>query len=229
MGEPSVEFVVSKYREDLSWVRDLSYPATIYDKSGQGPGISLPNVGRESHTYLTHILRRYDDLPDYTVFLQADPFKHMREGAGPRGLENLVREKMSRGVGFAGLAWYRIRCDKLGRPHDMCDESKKGRWAGFGKDIPVGELFEMLFASPAPETFVTGSPAGMFLVSGDRILARPRAFYRLALAVSEADPHDAYNTGHAFERLWQIIFNGGAILNRSDYESLLERLTWPSK
>jgi hypothetical protein len=46
------------------------------------------------------------------------------------------------------------------------------------------------------------------LVRRDRILARPAAFYRRALDLVLADPDDADNTGHAFERLWQAIFSG---------------------
>jgi hypothetical protein len=30
---------------------------------------SLPNIGREAHTYLHHIVRCYDDLAEYTVFV----------------------------------------------------------------------------------------------------------------------------------------------------------------
>ncbi len=33
--------------------------------------IQLPNVGRETHTYLHHIVSRYDSLADWTVFSQA--------------------------------------------------------------------------------------------------------------------------------------------------------------
>ena len=31
----------------------------------------LPNVGRESHTYLYHIINKYETLPEITVFIQA--------------------------------------------------------------------------------------------------------------------------------------------------------------
>jgi len=227
VAEPSIQAVVARYREDVSWVRELSFPAMVYDKSGSGQGVPLPNVGREAHTYLTHILRTYPDFPDYTVFVQGDPFRHMAEGAGPRELDALVRDKAAKGAGFFGLAWYRIRCDGLGRPHDMRDESKRGRWAGFGKDIPVAALFEILFAAKAPRTFMCGSPAGLFAVSRERILARPPGLYRLALAAVEADPDDAANTGHALERLWQVIFNGYQKLNHADYLQVLEDLSWP--
>ena len=38
--------------------------------------LPLPNVGRESHTYLHHIVNNYDKLADWTVFSQASEPMH---------------------------------------------------------------------------------------------------------------------------------------------------------
>lgn len=76
----SVEAVVSAYREDLSWLRQLPLPVTsnnttIYSKHPDTAvfdgkqSIALPNVGRCDHTYLYHIVQRYDSLPDITLFM----------------------------------------------------------------------------------------------------------------------------------------------------------------
>lgn len=73
----SVEFVIAKYNEDISWIDSIDkqkYKVTIYDKSNNG---NLPNVGREAHSYLHHITTNYDNLADVTVFLQANPFDHV--------------------------------------------------------------------------------------------------------------------------------------------------------
>ena len=32
----------------------------------------MPNVGRESHTYLYHIVENYDNMADWTVFTQSE-------------------------------------------------------------------------------------------------------------------------------------------------------------
>lgn len=214
--EPAV--VVARFREDVSWVERLGYPATIYDKGGDLPGaVPLPNVGREAQTYLTHILGHYPDFPDCLLFLQGDPFSHLAEGADAAWLKGRVEELLDRGAQFAGLAWFRLRCDRLGRPHDLADPAKKGRWKGWGKDIPVGAVFERLFAGQVPREFIASAPTGNFLVCRARLLARPREFYARALELIEDDPYDEMNTGHAFERLWQIIFNGNKRLNRADY------------
>jgi len=215
---PDLLAVVAHFQEDASWVADLGFPALVYDKGGDWPGgIPLPNVGREAHTYLTHILAHYPEFPNHVLFLQGNPFPHLGEGADTAFLVAKALELLDRGACFGGLAWFRARCDRLGRPHQMADPAKKGRWPGWGKDIPVGRVFEQLFAGPAPKSFLASAMTGNFLVSRQRILARPPGFYRRALELILADPKDAENTGHALERLWQVVFNGNKRLNRADY------------
>ena len=54
----SLELVVARYREDLSWLRNIppQIRATVYDKSQDGSTPVAPNtqylenVGREAHT-----------------------------------------------------------------------------------------------------------------------------------------------------------------------------------
>ncbi|KHK04354.1 DUF3431 domain-containing protein [Desulfovibrio sp. TomC] len=214
MKAPEVEVVVARYREDVSWTTRLGLPVAIYDKSGQPGELALPNLGRESHTYLTHIVRRYDALAGYTVFVQAAPFEHMPPGTTPERLAERIRQNVRLGLGFTGFAFFKLKCDRLGRPHAMADATLHGHRPGFGQDIPVGAVYEQLFFGPVPERFLVTAPAGMFFVARERILARPLAFYRRALEIVTADPDDAGNTGHAFERLWQVVFNGDTRLNR---------------
>ncbi len=219
-GSSRVQVVVARYQEDVSWLEEFGLPYRVYDKSGTSGPDALPNVGREAHTYFWHLAYTYPDFPEYTVFLQGSPLPHLEWGAVAE-LHKLVTDAVRSGAGFKGLARYRLRCDGLGRPHDMRDPEKQGRWAGWGKDIPVAETYRTLFAGKAPETYIARGAAGLFVVARERILVRPREFYLLGLALTEADPRDENNTGHALERLWQIVFNGSAALNRDDYPAQL--------
>jgi len=224
MEQPNVELVIARYREDVSWVEGLGFPAVVYDKSGESgrPEPSsgqvawepLPNVGREAHTYLHHIVTRYPDFAEFTVFLQGDPFRHMGEGAGPQTLRERILRNVRLGVKFTGFAWYKLKCDRLGRPHAMADPEGMGRWKGWGKDIPVGAVYAELFAGEAPETFLATVPAGLLFVSKDRLLSRSKSFYERCLKLVLDDPEDERNTGHAFERLWQVLFGGNTQLNK---------------
>jgi hypothetical protein len=70
------EIVVAHYSEDLDWLLPVANDATIYGKgeapqsTNFSPAINLPNIGRESHTYLHHIVENYDSLARISMFLQ---------------------------------------------------------------------------------------------------------------------------------------------------------------
>lgn len=218
----NVQLIIARYREDVSWADGLGYDYVVYDKGGdmQGDARPLANIGREAHTYFTHIIREYDGLAGVNVFVQGNPFDHLDQaGKGsPERLRSMIEEVVERGIPFKGFAWFKLECDHLGRPHDMRKPENKGRWAGWGRDIPVGEVFTKLFGAPAPGRITARAATGIFAVTGDRIRTRPKAFYEYALKLVEADPDDANNTGHAMERLWQHIFNGNTAWNRDRYE-----------
>lgn len=76
----SIELVIARYNEDISWLSKVkNMKITIYNKGVDDlnlNNIKLPNIGRESHTYLTHIINNYDNLADTTIFCQGDPFFH---------------------------------------------------------------------------------------------------------------------------------------------------------
>lgn len=75
----TLEICIAHYNEDLSWLSSYTSNCSIYSK-GESPAnrgafanaIRLPNIGRETHTYLTHIVRNYDSLPHVTLFLQGN-------------------------------------------------------------------------------------------------------------------------------------------------------------
>jgi len=72
VGKHEVELVLAHFNEDASWSDPYASVRTIYCKGSQVPGcVPLENVGREGHTYLTHIVNNYDHLADWTVFSQA--------------------------------------------------------------------------------------------------------------------------------------------------------------
>jgi hypothetical protein len=68
-----VELVVLRCGEDIHWSDPYEAVRTVYDQSPNGrrldDAVQLHNVGREAHGILWHIVRRYDDLADVTVFM----------------------------------------------------------------------------------------------------------------------------------------------------------------
>lgn len=83
------QLVIAKYNENVDWLKDINLDTVIYNKGskfnlesikGQKDKLEefrLPNIGRESHTLLYHIIKNYNSLYDTTIFLQANPFDHL--------------------------------------------------------------------------------------------------------------------------------------------------------
>lgn len=75
--------IIARYNEPIDWLDKIDtdkYNILVYNKGQKSSKYdikNLENVGRESHTYLTHIVENYDNLTDYTIFLQANPFDHL--------------------------------------------------------------------------------------------------------------------------------------------------------
>jgi len=88
----TIDVVVAFYNEDLTWLMTpihtgvLADYVVLYCKGPNDPPkyiadrckrvVKLPNVGREGHTYLHHIINNWDSLADNTVFFQGKVDDH---------------------------------------------------------------------------------------------------------------------------------------------------------
>lgn len=187
----TVRLVVARHSEPLDWLSDLpdGVACTVYNK-GQPhdrADAALPNVGREAHTYLHHIVATWDDLDDYTIFVQGNPFEHAR------GFTDALRDFVNARVKpqFYDFA------DRVLPDESMCDVCPPYPW------VPMCRVYETLFDAPAPPLKVEFGAGAQFAVSRDRIRAHPKAMYERALALA-AD--DTSKSAWAFERHWRTIF-----------------------
>jgi hypothetical protein len=78
-----IHLIISRFNENLNWIdyipKNLNIKIIIYNKGLNDikyKNIKLPNIGRESHTYLYHIIKNYNNLADINIFTQGDPFFH---------------------------------------------------------------------------------------------------------------------------------------------------------
>ena len=203
---PELEFVVSRYRENLEWLDSYADHCHIYDKGGIAMNVafhqweSLPNVGREAHTYLYHIITNYHHLADVTVFVQGSIKEH-REFVY-KNLSTYVEETKKKGFSFALL-----------RPlRDWGSIHYVGKWRvererGLmhpAKLETIGEFWESIFGSPHPDSALS-SLCGFFGVSKHHILIHPKSFYESI--ISYVNTHVNPEEGHYLERIWPSIFS----------------------
>ncbi len=80
--------ILARYNESLDWIHEIpdDFDIIIYNKGEKidAPDIinraariiDRPNVGRESETYLHHMMTQVGNDQDFTVYAQADPHAH---------------------------------------------------------------------------------------------------------------------------------------------------------
>lgn len=173
--DPNVQVVIARYNESIEWASDLN--AVIYNKGDFLEGtIPLENIGREAHTFLHHIITRYDELAEYTCFVQGNPFDHYPI------LKLKLADFTPIDILFLGTLH---ECDRMGKPDHP--------------DLAVGKVYDLFFTTPKEKfTFYAGAQC---IVSRDRILKRPKAFYE---ALLKQDP-SVYPW--VYERLWPDIYS----------------------
>lgn len=178
--------VIARWNEDVFWAH--AYPHFIYDKGGapmQDAGFDVIHLtenpeGHESHTYLYHIITRYNQLDDYTAFVQGYPFDHANE----------FDTQWKAEVDFGWIGHWMVQDDRKGRPHHF-------------NDIPVGEAYRAIFDREPPEMFrfIAGA---QFVASKERIQSHPITFYEHIQALGYK-PEFMKEWGYTMERLWWYI------------------------
>jgi hypothetical protein len=188
--------VVARYNEDpWSWLSKDDPYVKVYDKGSRGTPLSLPNIGRESHTYLTYIVDNYDMLPDVVFFTQG----------APDHTQGLPVDYFTSISGSRSENFYTIRGDD-------CGLGKEGRLLEYyGKLYPAETDFFDWFTryvsqSVDPRGEIMWCPGATFSVRREKILTRSREYYMGLLGQFPKD-HTNPEIGHFFERSWYYIFN----------------------
>jgi hypothetical protein len=195
-----MEIVVARYNESLEWVDHpqlAECTKTIYnkgeailaaDKCSAWRVIDIPNIGRESNTYLHHIVTRYESLADVTLFFQGSINDRPEQELLPLPSYTSITP-----WGFAG------KLDTCFEGHDW------GRELDYISGISelglcFGDFIQSQIDLPwrNKAMFVKGA---CFSVGKERIRLRPKQYY-LSLLESVFLRHVNPREGHYMERAW---------------------------
>lgn len=190
------EVVIAKYREDVTWTAAITNHVMIYSKdfNDKGRYVLLDNWGREGGTYFHHILTKYDDLAERTLFLQGDPFPHPL----------LAFEQYAHDLAPFTSAPVHVQSIDWEVP-----------WSTPGQRLTkevMQSFLKMIECRSDVESFAW-SQGAQFAVSRSQILRRPRSYYqsmfeltqrpRVQLAGRQFDNH---HVAWLFELFWRNIF-----------------------
>jgi hypothetical protein len=185
--------VVARYNENVEWTKQFPN-VIIYNKGSKLDNnyneVFLNNVGRESHTYYKYICDNYDNLAEYTIFLQGRPFDH-----SPNIIYNLTKyinnKELSIDFEFLSEQIYHSSLDiEVG--NWQCKNIHKNWERVFGVNIDNHNQ-ECVFGSGA-----------QFIVSKKNILKNTKEFYEniIKMLDYDIDPLEGYD----IERFHKYIF-----------------------
>ena len=185
--------IVARYNESVEWTKQFPN-VIIYNKGIQLDNsyneIFLDNVGREGHTYYKYICDNYENLSDYTIFLQGNPFDH-----SPNILSNLNKyinnTELIIDFEFLSEQIHNSSLELESTRYLQCKNIHKSWEKIFGVNI---ENQECIFG-----------PGAQFIVSKNKILKNTKEFYKNIVKMLEysINPLEGYD----IERFHKYIFN----------------------
>ena len=197
------QIIVARYEEDIAWLLPFKNITIIYNKGKDDPilnkfeTIYLNNYGRESHTYLYHIITNYDNLADKTIFFQGKINDHkVLDIEDYFGKDSIIGK------------FDNIEINKLKKKIDhygKYDTSMKNGTMKISNYTPYEWLINIIginLDNIESSKVIWGAN---FSLSKDIILSKPKKFYENILRY--INYHKNPEEGHYLERSWYLIFN----------------------
>ena len=209
------QIVIARYNENVNWLLPYRDITIIYNKGDYNSFLNkfqtiyLENVGRESHTYIYHIVNNYDNLADRTLFFQGNISDH----------KMLDIEDYFKNDNFIGK-FNDITINDLSHNINHYGKYKKDYLSGNMKKCnftPCDWIKKVIGIdiSNITEESLNVVWGANFSLSKELILSKPKEFYQNILRY--IDYHQNLEEGHYLERTWYIIFNFPYIPKRKIY------------
>lgn len=211
----SYKIVVARYNENIDWLKpEIEKGNVAFYNKGEKLGIPneimLPNVGRESETYLQYIIDNYPNFHDVIVFTQAKFSDHRENVDELNYLLQLKNEAYQ--LGFLKSYPPVIHFNKIHPSKYYWDEDwnfKFNKWYlsnNYKNNCPI--LFKDWFQSNIHHTYpnpISIYSNGLFAVRKELILKHSLDFYKTLIL--EVNHHIDPAEGHFLERSWFYIFS----------------------
>lgn len=224
-AQNNLKIVLSKYKENTDWAKQLKSPYIIYSKIEGEENYVKDSPDSEASTYLHHIINNYDALDEWTLFAHAHE-KHWHHPTSMLKSATIDLEKMVKeNIKFFSVNHY----DTVGKPIMMMtnedptlqpSELTPSEYQTIFEDVFGIEEYEKACDSDSDDGRFIGKQlypmCAQFFVHRSRILNRPKSFYERCLKILN-DHHLMAKKANSvnydrrlgcffYETLWHYIF-----------------------
>ena len=214
--------IIARYNENIDWLIPFKDICTIYNKGSNIVDnnnnfniINLNNYGRESHTYLYHIINNYDNLTEYNIFFQGKISDHdslrIEEYFAPNDFNGFIKKIdvniLKNPIKHFGKWKNDLNNNNMKKSNDTVHS-----WMINKLSINLSNMKEI--------SVVWGA---LFSVSKKIIHQKPKVFYEYLLRY--VNYHSNPEEGHFFERSWHTIFHCDALLKKMIYYTKINNMS----
>ena len=197
--------IISRFNEDISWVKNYDYSYIIYNKGDDIIGSynikKVDNVGNNQRDIFQYIYENYDNLPKLMVFLQWYPYDHCRKeildglilNTSFTSLENYEGNEIKDiDGGFMEInnSWYINHFNRV--------YNQSCAWHSFD------HFMETCFNNYKPEARNRFSPGSQYIITNDIALYYPKNFWFYLMNILNKNH---MTEGHIIERSLTKIFS----------------------
>jgi hypothetical protein len=218
----NIEIVIARYNEDLQWLKSDPFNRYNYIVYNKGINdnflksekfkneIKLNNIGRETHTYLTHIINNYDGgLAEFTLFV---PGSLELENRNERAKRLFIAAGNDNKSDLFACVLYDnsvkdtfndFQIDKYLSSNENNKSLNNDDTMKLSDIRPYGKWYETIFNNVNNDSkcFTQNS---MFGLTRDTILKKPKTYYMNL--IKQVKEHNNHETVHYFERSWETVF-----------------------
>ena len=218
------KIVVARYNENIDWLLPKEKNIIVYNKGALPNKNSykmpykhfmelLPNVGRESHTYLHYVIENYYNLPDIVLFTQGNTSDHKIKNDVNIIDEMIIQAKLyGKSIPkkyYGKHKWFTPYWNNYVTSGGAIGINPDNHWKSMKYENNQFIVFHDWFVKYIQPEFPDKNdyavyPNALFAVKKEIILKKSIDFYKnlIKRLVHSSDPVE----GHFFERSWYYIF-----------------------
>lgn len=207
--KPKCFFVISRYNEDVSWIKNYTNNYIVYNKGKdnlkQFKTKKMPNIGGNQYDIFHFIFENYDNLPELMAFMQAEPFDHcqkqvfnkliLRQRFTPLEFYGPTPANKYEGRNFDG-GFMEINNNWFIEAHNK-SHSQTCKYSS------LDEFMHIYFKNYQHVDWIRFSPGSQYIIEKKQAQSYPKFFWKKLML--ELPKHNV-TEGHIIERgLWMIL------------------------
>jgi hypothetical protein len=184
MKKPEAFFVVTKYEENISWIKKYTDDYLICNKGKPIRDyplmVNVKNIGKNIRDIPEFIYNIYDGMPELTAFLQGDPFFHCKKN---------VFNKLIYNTQFTALESYNNLPDSYGHKQDVdggyTEINTSWYLSAYKESYGQGciyhnfdEFMHKYFSNYKHLDYIRFAPGAQYIVEKRQALYYPRKFWK---------------------------------------------------